>query len=310
MQLFSIIVQTRRHRLDHLFQWLSGSFAEVPLLNGKVEWELLSSEPFGAIVCKAVLPRFQLQKHGQAVYRHAADSLADYIIEGMEEQLLRGMIVKEFGYEEKTEIEKIACFCAEFLNETPPGVEAGNVATRNSHSRRKSKIVQHLESYLESHTELNLDGFVRFRLQAYFEDLKSAVGCAVDEYLMDKQYQEFISLLKYFVYIQESKIPAAHLMHKGDQQFILLNERMKPIDVGVPDGLTVEMPDKEFQCEDMIVSTLISISPERVFIHTREPQQQIINTIGQIFENRTSICTNCPHCRRFLGKKNRNLLYP
>lgn len=305
MELFSIIVSTRRNRLDHLFQKLSDSFAGVALLHRKVEWELHPAEPFGAIVCKAVLPRFQLQIHGQAVYKHAADTLADHILEELEKPLLRGMIVKEFGYEEKKEIEKIEYFCAELLNDNLSDAGMGN-----AYIRRKAKIAQHLEIYLNSHTELNLDGFVRFRLQAYFEDLKSAIGCAVDEYLMDKQYQEFISLLKYFVYIQESKIPATHLMHKGDQQFILLNEQMKPIDVGVPDGLTIEMPDKEFQCEDMIVSTLISISPERVFIHTREPHLQIIHTIEQIFENRTSICTHCSHCRPILGKKNRNHLYP
>lgn len=305
MELFSIIVSTRRHRIDHLFQKLSESFAGVALLNRKVELELYPSEPFGAIICQAVLPQFQLQIHGQAVYKHAADALADYILAEMEEDLLRGLIVKEFGYVEKKEIEKIEYFCTELMNENPSGGGMGN-----SYACRKAKIAQHLETYLNSHTELNLYGFARFRLKAYFDDLRSAVGCAVDEYLMDKQYQEFISLLKYFVYIQESKIPVAHLMHKGEQQFVLLNEKMKPIDVGVPDGLTIEMPDKEFQCEDMIVSTLISISPERVYIHTREPQLQIIHTIEQIFENRTSICTHCSHCRPILGKKNRNRIYP
>ena len=47
---------------------------------------------------------------------------------------------------------------------------------------------------------------------------------------MDRQYQEFISLLQYFVYIQEAKIPAAHLIHKGGHEFVILNDRMEPID--------------------------------------------------------------------------------
>ena len=142
---------------------------------------------------------------------------------------------------------------------------------------------------------------VRFRLLRYTEHLRGIVEYAIDEYTADKQYEEFISLLKYFVYIQEAKIPAAHLIHRGAHQFDLLNEKMEPIETKQLDQFVVEMIDKEINYEDMIVSTLITVSPQHVYIHTRNPDMQVIRTIQQIFEDRAAVCTSCPLCRPLLG---------
>ncbi len=116
------------------------------------------------------------------------------------------------------------------------------------------------------------------------EELHEVIDYAVDEFLMERQYQEFISLLKYFVYIQEAKTPAAHLMHKGGSEFTILNDQLQPIDANQFDSsFSIELLDKDINFEDMIVSTLITVSPEQIYIHTREPDVQIISTISQIF---------------------------
>jgi putative sporulation protein YtxC len=129
---------------------------------------------------------------------------------------------------------------------------------------------------------------------------------------MDKQYQEFISLLQYFVYIQDAKIPSAHLMHQGGHQFILLNDQFKPIETTQLDTwFTIEMLDKEVNFEDMIVSTLITVAPQQIYIHTREPEAQIIKTIMQIFEGRFSICDYCRQCVLLLGdRQKKDQLFP
>lgn len=60
--------------------------------------------------------------------------------------------------------------------------------------------------------------------------------------------------------------------------------------------VTVEMLEKEINFEDMIISTLITVSPQQIYIHTREPELQVIKTIKQIFENRVELCGYCRLC--------------
>ncbi|MNR22529.1 YtxC-like family protein [compost metagenome] len=55
------------------------------------------------------------------------------------------------------------------------------------------------------------------------------------------------------------------------------------------------MLESEMNMEDMIVSTLITVSPEQIVIHTRYPDQPIMRTLETIFEHRVKLCTDCGH---------------
>jgi len=208
------------------------------------------------------------------------------------------MITQEFGYTDEEAAVAIKSYCRQMLdaNRELPGPD------RTATSRR-TKLIDALTEYLQNHTELNIHGFLRFRSHDYLNELREAVEYAIDEFLMDKQYQEFISLLKYFVYIQEAKIPVAHLFHQGGNEFILMNDQLEPIDTADFDAtFTVEMVEKDIHFEDMIVSTLITVSPQKIFIHTHEPEVQIINTIRQIFEHRAEVCSYCKLCKTYLSE--------
>lgn len=247
------------------------------------------------IEVSGVAPGFRLKEDGIRLYKAAADVLADYVLEEEEREQLRKIIKQDFHYKQDDEVEGIMAFCGQVLcDEGEWSVGAGQT---EAYLRRKHTITAELYEYLEEHAELNLDGFLRFRLHAYRDELRDVVEYAIDEFVMDRQYQEFISLLQYFVYIQEAKIPFVHLIHKGGSDFLLLNERMEIMDTDETDTVvTVEMLEKEMNFEDMIVSTLITVSPQQIYIHTREPELQVIKTIKQIFENRVELCGYCRLC--------------
>ncbi|MFH5185885.1 sporulation protein YtxC [Paenibacillus sp. TAB 01] len=252
-----------------------------------------SSDTCSVIEVNGVLPRFQLDNRADALYKKVADALADWIVNEEEEQLIRALVAKEFDYKEESDVRSILNYCRHMIQ-----MESAEEAMEQTALRRKYKIAEAAYAYLQENTELNLDGFMRFRLRAYREELHELAEYAIDEFLMDQQYQEFISLLKYFVYIQEAKIPLAHLIHKGGNEFVLLNDRMEPIDTSGNDAtLTVEMLERDINFEDVIVSTLISVSPQQIYIHTRDPEVQVIQTITQIFENRVQLCKYCRLCQ-------------
>ncbi len=299
MELFTVTIMTEsEHCANQLYTKMIHEFEALHSHHGEVQLHIDIHHGRTDIRCEAVLPGFQLLQAGP-IYEKAGNAIAEYILEQFEADLMRKMIADEYEYEEQ-DIHDIEKFCAQLLNQPEGSGFSGSEATM----RRKTKIAGILHNYLKEHTELNVDGFVHFRLQSYTDELREVAEYAIDEFLMEKQYQEFISLLKYFVYIQEAKIPVAHLMHKGGNEFILLNERLKPIETKDMDGFVIELMDKDVNFEDMIVSTLISVSPQTVYIHTREPEMQVIRTVRQIFEDRAKLCTYCRICKTALGEAN------
>lgn len=290
---------------DKLYVRLSFAARDLHTAGHHVRFECDSFKTHSTLRCVADLPRFQLHISGSTVLRQAAETLAFFILDEMEQQLLRGIITGHYRYVDEVDISSIEHYCRQVLDQHEP-----NADLPRSRLRRQKRIADSLFAYLEQHCEMNVAGFVRFRLADYMDELREVAEYAIDEYIMDQQYQEFISLLKYFVYIQETKIPVAHLMHRGGNEFTLYNEQMKPIDTEQFEGFTLELIDKEINFEDMIVSTLISVSPQKIVIHTRDPEEQVIKTIMQIFENRAIVCTYCKLCGTVLSGKNKDQLYP
>lgn len=225
-----------------------------------------------------------------------SSALTDHIVQDEALSLLKGIITREYHFHDAEELNAILQYCLQYLDEGADLPES-----KRSELRRKGKIKSAIRSCLLEHKNIDLNGFIRFRLQEYAEELRDVVEYAIDEFMLERQYKEFISLIKYFVYIQEAKIPKVHLIHKGGQEFSILNESLQPIDLSsYESALTVEFIDKEINFEDMIVSTLITVSPGTIYIHTRQPEEPVIKTIIQIFENRTRLCSHCNICNLFL----------
>lgn len=224
-------------------------------------------------------------------------ALTDHIVQDEALSLLKGIVTREYQFYEAEELNSILQYCLQYLHE---GAELPE--SKRSELRRKGKIKSAIRHCLNQHKFIDLNGFIRFRLREYAEELRDVVEYAIDEFMLERQYKEFISLIKYFVYLQEAKIPAVHLIHKGGQEFSILNEALHPIDLSCYESsLTVEFIDKEINFEDMIVSTLITVSPGTIYIHTREPEEPVIKTIIQIFEDRTRLCSHCSICNLFEG---------
>ncbi|RJE88992.1 sporulation protein [Paenibacillus sp. 1011MAR3C5] len=256
----------------------------------------------GAVRCVAQLPQFQLKTEGPLLYKSTASAVAEYVVSHMESDLLSAIIRKKYRGHPSMDTVIIEKYCQDLLH----GKEWEGLGSRfqeADRSRRKGKIADEIEKFLEVETELNLYGLLTFRLHTYRKELTEIVEYALDEYVLDKQYQEFISLLKYFVQLQESKVPLVHLVHKGGHDFMLYNDNFQTLEPKPPsDRIVAEMLETEMNIEDMVISSLISVSPKQIMIHTRHPDMQVIRTIQTIFDSRVKVCVKCPSCSSTLDE--------
>ncbi|ALS26806.1 putative sporulation protein YtxC [Paenibacillus cisolokensis] len=282
---------------ERLFRHMSDAFREVHSASGlPVRFEMLSPT---VVQCIGLTPDFQLVTHGPDVYRESAEALAELVLAEYEPALIRRMIRRQYRVDDPAEALAMEKYCSGLLTGAEWEEDAVGMADR---ARRKEMIARELELYLSENTEINLTGFIDFRMSQYREELREITVYAVDEFVLDRQYREFISLLKYFVCLQEVKVPLVHLFHQGGNEFMLCDERLKKIEVHNGDRIIAEMLESEMNVDDMVISSLITVSPKQICIHTREPELQVIRTIETIFDSRVTLCIDCPSCASRLGE--------
>ncbi|MDR0268777.1 putative sporulation protein YtxC [Paenibacillus sp.] len=293
MELFSIAARTATPQEAEQYNRMVSEANQV--LHKKYKTLAISCSVHEKIVfwcCREDDPRFFKGNQLQQVYETAARTVAEYILLEKEQKLVEKILEDEFDFPEPEEHAQILKQCLMILERNPELNEPWG--------RRRGMLEQGIRQCLTERPLLHIDGFLTFRAQTYVKELREIVEYAVDEFLMDRQYEEFVHMLKYFVYFQQPQVPLVHLIHKGGQDILLLDEEMEPLQYRNDESVVVERLDQQdLQMEDAVVTTLISVSPAKIIIHTREPHMAIIRTLSQIFEQRMEICRYCPDCHAY-----------
>jgi len=228
--------------------------------------------------------------HLDTLVRHyVASALSDVIVEKMEGDLVRKIIRGSYSYFSRDEQELIADYTGRSL------LEAGHRDKVN----RKMRILHRLRDYLDTADELVLEGFVTFRLKDYLEELEDAVDRAVDEFLMEREYREFIKLLKYFVDVQEPRIDHVHVLLQSGGSFRLVDSDGDAIKSESLEEFVVDMVDASVNYEDLLISALITLAPRKLTVHNRVPAGErtgAVETIAGVFGDRWSLCEGCALC--------------
>lgn len=234
--------------------------------------------------------RYPGKINDSGIRHRLGNAVADYFLSVDEPGWIRRIISDEFHYRNPEESKAIESYTRHMLDETSEEGESGR-------QDRRKKVSRHVSRYLRQHRTLAVDGFFRFRMKRYRRLLVKLVEHAIDEYLLDQEYQEFINLLRYFVSIQKPKVPLVHVFHYGKRRFQLLDATGKPLSLKEMDGVVQELMDHSLSQEDRIVSSLLTVAPDRIRLHTIDPDETIIRTLVQIFEGRIQVCKGCVICR-------------
>lgn len=222
-----------------------------------------------------------------------SNGLADYIIEEYEEKLILRIINSNYCYFnsiEKREILKLALLIIKNDDK--------NFLNSLFQIRRRNIIIRKLVDYFESSNKVILDGFVNFRLKDYMKDLEEVVDKAVDDFLTEREYKEFIHLLRYFVDIQEPKFNVIHVLVSYDNKYILLDDNKKEITNECIQEFMNDIPEGEINYDDLLVSSLITMAPKKVIIHSAKSfrNKELLETIKNVFWGKAIICSGCELC--------------
>lgn len=238
-------------------------------------------------------------KNGEKGYglfkNYVASVVSDIILNKWQNILIQDIIRENYYYFNQDEKDKILEYAQQYINE-----KNGEVGL-TAQNHRRNQIYKLLNEYLSNHDQLVVDGFIRFRLKEYISELKTAIDSAVDDFLIEREYGEFIQLLRYFVEIQEPRIEMVHVVVKKNGLFGLYDKDKERINNNNIQDFAMDLMENEINYEDLLISALISLSPRKIVFHYNEINcpKNTLTTLKDVFVERVEVCNECEWCQEF-----------
>lgn len=174
---------------------------------------------------------------------------------------------------------------------------------------RKQYLYTPLLKYIISSKSLVLEGFVNFRLCEYISFLNNLIDEKVNSFLINKEYLEFISLLKNYVANNDYHFDTVHLIYSKEESILLDSDLNIITNNNILNAKYLS--DITFSSNDFTLNTLLSILPKHINLHILSKEDEFVNTIKSVFGNRVQICYDCILCSKYksssIKKLNRDL---
>lgn len=226
-----------------------------------------------------------LGKQKELFLKNISTILAYTVIDFYEPNIIRNLINQNYFYFSDIERKEIYDICLNNVDFT------GTLDMVSSISNSFYK-------YLYKEKNLILDGFVNFRLQEYIKSLDSIVDMCVNKFIIDREYDEFINLLKLYISFSKSNIDVIHLIYEGEKS-TLLDKSKEEIKLESSINNFKYLSDISFSSNDYALNTLLTLLPKKLYIHIIDNEDDFINTLKLIFDDRIYICNDCNICRLY-----------
>lgn len=218
-------------------------------------------------------------------YKILGNIITDTIIKFYEIHIIRRILGFNYFYFDEFERNKIEEVCIESLK-------------NNKFKNRDKTICNKIQKYLKKNKSMILDGFVTFRIKEYIEKIDELVDEGVNKYIVEKEYAEFISLLKMYVNSKEPETEEIHLIYTNGES-ILLDKNKDIITIANNSFNAKYLSDITFSSNDFALNALLSLLPKKINVHLITKKDEFIDTLCLIFEEKVYMCTDCNICRTY-----------
>lgn len=201
-----------------------------------------------------------------------------------EEKIMKRIINSNYFYFDEFERNIIYENCGEFL--------------RQDEVEINETIFNQVNKYIKENRNIVLEGIVNFRINEYIKIIDNIVDMSVNKYIIEKEYKEFINLLKVYVNSTEAKTDIMHLIYINGES-ILLDKDKNIVQIDTNINNTKYLSDITFSSNDIALNTLLSILPRTLEIHIINKEDEFINTLKLIFDGRIKFCSECNICKTY-----------
>lgn len=209
------------------------------------------------------------------------DEIAKWIVENLEETLIWEHLERNFeGFYEE---EKLLI------------VEKTLSLLKKSENERKAHIKKRLKEYFFCEYNINVTGFVRFRLKNYKAMLEAALDEVTEKYLCEKEYGEFISLVREYISMQNTAFSVLHIITSGESVFYC-DKAGKNITKELESEYSFET---DLKPEDKLLTILVLTAPQKIVWHGAGAwkRTELKATLYEIFGDALVFCDGCEICR-------------
>ena len=222
-------------------------------------------------------------------YSKISSILSFLVIDELEEGFLKDILLQNYFYFNSQEREKILTLCFDLFADD----------YSSTFDKKFQLLYNGFNSFIKNNKTIYLDGFIYFRLKSYFSLLDDAVNNAVNHYLIEKEYMEFISLLKLYINSQKSMCNIVHIIYSHAES-ILLDENKNIISPDEDIFKAKYLSDISFSANDYTLNSLLNLIPNKIYIHLIDNSiDEFIQTLELVFENRINLCTDCNICEMY-----------
>lgn len=208
--------------------------------------------------------------------QNVSSILSNSIVELFEKSIIYKMLCNNYFYFSHLELKQIFKICNEELE------------AENDFLKLNTLKYAFYQYFLDNKC-LVYEGFIYFRLGEYLKYLDSFIDIAVNKFIVDREYLQFVDVIKSYINSKPADINLIHLIYKGNNS-ILLDEYKKVIELSDDSLNNPYISDISFSSNDYALNTLLTIIPRKLIIHTLEENDEFINTLKLIFEKRVEIC--------------------
>ncbi len=208
------------------------------------------------------------------------NKLAKWIVKNLEREILKEIL--ERNYEGFNENDK------KYIVEKTIAILEKTKALRERH------IANQLKEYFIESSLINVPGFVRFRLKAYKKELERALDKVIDIYLCQREYHDFIEMIKEYICLQEPLVSVLNIM-STETKVRYFDENMTELTAMFEKELSFE---KDLTVDDKMLTILVLSAPRKIIWHNsrKSKNEELKRTMRKIFGDSLVICDGCQAC--------------
>lgn len=226
-------------------------------------------------------------------YNELSNIICNCILDIYEPIIIRNIILSEYFYFDISEMSSIESNCFENLKigDSKSINHFFNNAKNSDYIDRKKSLLTSISKYITSSKSIVLDGFIRFRIKDYISIIEESIDSAVNQYVIDKEYTDFINIIKLYISSKPSLYNKVYLIYNNGES-TLLNENKEIINCQKMNLDYSFLSDISFSSNDYTLNSLLYLLPSELIINLLSPEDEFINTLKLIFSDRVHVYKN------------------